>query len=230
MLRRSTYALALALALSIALVPTVLAGGWAVSTLDAAPASFRAGESQTIGFTIRQHGVEPVRAEQFGGEVSVRARPVEAGQPIVFPARADGPIGHYVAEVRFPSAGGWVWEIVQGPFAPQPLGSLTVQPAPAPSAVPTVASAPAPAPIVASAPAPAPVAPAAVPASAPGSAPLVAPAAAPAVTRGPTVSGAVLALAALVAGAAATLALLALGRRPDLVAPAFGDRPATARG
>jgi hypothetical protein len=206
MLRRSTCALVLALALSIALAPTALAGGWAVSTLDAAPAEFRAGESQTIGFTIRQHGATPVRVEQFGGEVGVRVRPVEDGQPLVFPARPEGPIGHYVVEVRFPSAGGWVWEIAQGPFAPQPLGSLTVQPAPAPVAVATVA----PAPI-----APAAVAPAAV---------------APVPSRRPAVPGAVLPLAALVAGAAATLALVALARRPDLVAAAFGERAATARG
>ena len=145
MFRRSMRALALALGLLTALASPALAGGWAVATLDSAPSTFRAGESYPIGFTIRQHGVTPVRAEQFGGEVAIRVRPAEGGPPIVFPARAEGPVGHYLVDLRFPRAGAWSWEIVQGPFAPQSLGALTVEPAAAPTAPPTLVPAPAPA-------------------------------------------------------------------------------------
>ena len=88
MFGRSIRALALALGLLAALAPPALAGGWAVTTLDGAPAVFRAGQSQTVGFTIRQHGVTPVRAEQLGGEVAVgdgrgRALWIE-GEPHLF--------------------------------------------------------------------------------------------------------------------------------------------------
>jgi hypothetical protein len=149
MFRRSIRALAIALGLLTALASPALAGGWAVATLDAAPAVFRAGQSHTIGFTIRQHGLTPVRAEQLGGEVAIRVRPAEGGPAIVFPARPEGLLGHYAADVRFPRAGGWSWEIVQGPFGPQSLGALTVEPAAAPTA-----AAAAPARAVAVAPAP----------------------------------------------------------------------------
>ena len=192
MLRRSTHALALALVLLTALASPALAGGWAVATLDSAPAVFRAGESYPIGFTIRQHGVTPVRAEQFGGEVAVRIRSDLTGSPIVFPARTDGPVGHYVADVRFPREGAWSWEILQGRFAPQPLGALTVQAAPAL----------APAPVAALAPAAMPTRSVAAPAP-PGTSPDF---------------GVILLVAAPFAVVAATLALVALARRPDLAA------------
>src|SRR5262249_30497491 len=48
---------------------------------------------------------------------------------LVFPARPAGAAGHYVAEVRFPSAGNWLWEVDQSPFGPQKLGTLAVLPA-----------------------------------------------------------------------------------------------------
>jgi len=38
------------------LVPTTLAGGWAVVTLDELPAQVVAEKSVTIGFMVRQHG------------------------------------------------------------------------------------------------------------------------------------------------------------------------------
>lgn len=144
MFGRPIRALALAVALLAALAPTAMAGGWAVTTLDAVPAGVRAAQSLSIGFTIRQHGVTPVRAEAYGGQVAIRIRADMAGPPVTFPARADGAVGHYLAEVRFPSAGLWTWEVEQGPFAPQPLGTVTVEgPVAMPAATPAVAPAPA---------------------------------------------------------------------------------------
>jgi hypothetical protein len=110
------------------------AGGWAVSTLDAMPQP-KAGEDVDVGFTMRQHGRTPVDVEDAG--ITTRS---EDGTTAFWPARHDGPTGHYIATVRFPTAGTFTWEINQGWFGPQPLGTIEVPdgtgvpapPAPAP--------------------------------------------------------------------------------------------------
>src|SRR5919197_1411768 len=81
-----------------------LAGGWAVTTLDALPQQMQAGQTNRIGFMMRQHGV----------------------QPITFGTIAEGGPGHYVAEVTFPHDGEWVWYVDQAPFQPQTLGAITI--------------------------------------------------------------------------------------------------------
>jgi hypothetical protein len=138
------------------LVAPASAGGWAVSTLDSLPSSIQAGESYKVGFTMRQHGVEPVN---FGAP-EIRIRLGSTMQS--FKALRDGD-GHYSATVKFPSAGTWTWMIDQVPFATQELGTLAVVavPAAAPVAVaepaPAKVAAPEPAPAVVAAPEPAPV-------------------------------------------------------------------------
>lgn len=101
-----------------------LAGGWAVTTFDELPPKFRAGETYTLGYTIRQHGQTPVQVE----ETQIVARSEESGT-VRFAGRPDGPVGHYVAEVHFPEAGQWSWEVIQGEFGPQELGIITILPA-----------------------------------------------------------------------------------------------------
>jgi hypothetical protein len=101
------------------------AGGWAMSSLDpmAVPV---AGQETVVGFTIRQHGVTPVNPDDQGGEpvaVAVRSAP---GHEAVFPARQQGPTGHYVADVTFPESGRASWEIRQGWFGPQDLGAIDI--------------------------------------------------------------------------------------------------------
>ena len=101
------------------------AGGWAMSSLD--PMSVPvAGEPVEVGFTIRQHGVTPVNPDDQGGEpVAVVVRSTSGGE-VLFPARQDGPTGHYVADVTFPHAGGARWEIRQGWFGTHDLGEIDV--------------------------------------------------------------------------------------------------------
>ena len=115
--------LGLALLGLLALVGPVLAGGWAVTTLDALPEDgFRTGETYRVGYMIRQHGQTPYPGART--EIIIRS---SAGEASRFPGVAEGTVGHYVAEVTFPAAGDWSWEVTQGPFEPQKLGSLRVQ-------------------------------------------------------------------------------------------------------
>lgn len=107
-----------------------VAGGWAVSTLDAVPVP-SAGEVVQVGFTIRQHGVSPLNPD---GEVGIVVRST-GGSEQYFPAEPVGEIGHHVAPVVFPEEGTFTWAVRQGWFAEQDLGSITVGPSTAGSSV-----------------------------------------------------------------------------------------------
>ena len=101
---------------------SVTAGGWAVTTLDPIPRAPTAGGDMRGGFTVRQHGVTPVSVD--GVAISIE-RPGGADRR-TFEAAEDGPVGHYVAVVRFPSSGAWSWQVQPGWFAPQELGTVSV--------------------------------------------------------------------------------------------------------
>lgn len=120
MLRRAMLSFALAAGLMV--TPSLaLAGGWATTTLDTVPDQVRAGETYRIGYTILQHGVSPFASRA----TAVRIRSSETGADQIFPAQHDGPAGHYVAHVRFPTAGAWTWEITHE-FGGQKLAPVTV--------------------------------------------------------------------------------------------------------
>jgi hypothetical protein len=144
---RSLVAGTCAIVTLFTLAGTVLAGGWAVTTLDALPeGGFQAGQTYRLGYTIRQHGQTPVN----GAKTAITITPASQGTRHVFPGVADGQPGHYVAEVTFPSEGVWDWQVSQEPYAMQSLGTVTVTPAPAADhatgmAVSLVTSAPVPA-------------------------------------------------------------------------------------
>jgi hypothetical protein len=126
--------------LALATAPTAFAGGWAVTTLDELPATLNAGETYAVGYTIRQHGQTPLVTSQSAIEI----RDAKGGGLQRFPGKADGAQGHYVAQVRFPSAGEWQWSADQSPFQPQALGGITiVAAAPVPVLQPVTAPAPA---------------------------------------------------------------------------------------
>lgn len=97
------------------------AGGWAMTSLDAAPNPV-AGVALDVGFTIRQHGVTPVNPD---GEVGINVRSA-SGSEKFFPATAVGPRGHFVARVRIATPGSSTWQMRQGWFAPQDLGRIDV--------------------------------------------------------------------------------------------------------
>jgi hypothetical protein len=122
--------------------PVVWAGGWAVTMLDELPAVIRAGETYPIGYTIRQHGQTRFTSARSGIEI----RAAKGGTSQRFAGVAEGAPGHYVAQVRFPEPGEWEWFADQTPFAPQPLGTISVLPLGV-APVPTAASVAQPAPV-----------------------------------------------------------------------------------
>ena len=80
--------------------------------------------TRQVGFTIRQHGQTPVNPDS--GTIGIRLVNQASGQAFEFAATQTGPTGHYVATVRVPTAGSWSWEVLQGWFAPQDLGTIAV--------------------------------------------------------------------------------------------------------
>ena len=111
-----------AVALTLLMGGAAVAGGWAVTTLDPLPRPPVANRSTAVGFTVRQHGATPIAIDNTA-IVIVR---LGGADRHVFPGRAEGPIGHYVSDVRFPSSGSWNWQVEQGWFGTQELGSVTV--------------------------------------------------------------------------------------------------------
>ena len=118
-MKRAALGFLTVLAVVLGLSWPAQAGGWAVTTLDPLPAA-QPGEPMSVGFTIRQHGVTPVDLT----DVAIVVYSAD-GAPLTFPARSDGTLGHYVADVTVP-AGTHRWEVVQGSFGPQDLGPLVV--------------------------------------------------------------------------------------------------------
>lgn len=114
--------LVLAAMFALALSSPALAGGWAVTTLDSVPDAFDAGQTYSIGYTIRQHGVTPVSVDR----TEIRVTHSDSGKRLSFRGVPEGPVGHYVAKVTIPAAGTWTWDVTQGPFEAQPLGTITV--------------------------------------------------------------------------------------------------------
>lgn len=101
------------------------AGGWAVGSLDAVPDA-TAGGTVKVGFTILQHGVRPVDLlVEPGTDVGIVIVDSD-GSETFFPATSDGPVGHYIAQVRFPEVGVVQGSLRMGWFADQPLGPLAI--------------------------------------------------------------------------------------------------------
>ena len=123
---RSFLSTAVAIGISLSCAVPALAGGWAVTTMDELPPDgFRAEQTYRLGYTIRQHGSTPVEA----ATTEIRVRSAKGGGVVAaFPGVPDGVPGRYVAEVRFPAPGDWIWEVTQGPFPMQSLGTVTVAP------------------------------------------------------------------------------------------------------
>ena len=126
MLRRTTLPFVLVVIAALALTPIVLAGGWAVITLDQLPAQVIAGQPLTIGFMVRQHGHTP----WVNDNVSVSAKQADTGESFVVRATPEGDSGHYAATLNFPHSGTWNWSISSNLYPPQqPMPALNVLPA-----------------------------------------------------------------------------------------------------
>lgn len=124
MSRRALSSL-IALALSFVLVPAAAAGGWAISTLDQLPGEVHAGETVSLGFMVRQHGVTPTNDV----DPYVQADNPESGESVRAYAVQEGEVGHFVVEIVFPAAGTWEWSIVPAPFEGVQFQPLNVLPA-----------------------------------------------------------------------------------------------------
>jgi hypothetical protein len=123
--RRLLASLVLATATSLSLIGPALAGGWAVTSFDRFPAELHAGETYTLVFTIRQHGVRPFD----GAQSAIRIWNPKSGETFRFAASpAKGGNGQYMARVSVPVEGAWRWEVDQNPFGVQDLGEISVLP------------------------------------------------------------------------------------------------------
>jgi plastocyanin len=98
------------------------AGGMATVHLDEAPSDVRVGVPVSIGFKVMQHDVTPVNVD----EAMVAATHRTSGESLQVKATQTGAIGHYVAEVTFPTAGSWKWSITPAPFAGTSFESIEV--------------------------------------------------------------------------------------------------------
>src|SRR5438105_13523803 len=113
LLRRLPRALRIALGPALAVLVVVfmatpvLAGGWAVTSLDPLPAGLQAGQTYRLGYVIRQHGVT------LFDKATPQIRIQQGDQQLTFRGFPSGDPGHYVSEVQFPSAGSWTWVVDQ---------------------------------------------------------------------------------------------------------------------
>jgi hypothetical protein len=130
--------------LFLAIAPAVLAGGWAVISLDGMPGEIRAGEPWTVGFTVLQHGQTPVHKLDAGYngaliEPMLTAQNTASNERVRAVATPTEEVGHFVVEVTFPSEGEWEWTIHPNPlmgetqFEPLNVLPAVASSAPAPS-------------------------------------------------------------------------------------------------
>lgn len=120
-MKRTTLAIGVTLLLAVAFTGTVLAGGWAVITLDELPGEVKANQPLEIGFMIRQHGATPLS----GQSPMVKANLVGSKKSVIVAASDEGEEGHYAATLTLPQAGEWEW-VIEAFGGAQPMPSLTV--------------------------------------------------------------------------------------------------------
>lgn len=100
---------------------SAMAGGWVIVTLDELPGTVIANEPISVGFTVRQHGQTLVNLGLPGPTIAARNRLTD--ETVSVAAHHDDFLGHYRAEVTFPQAGLWTWQI-----EPNPFGSIAQMP------------------------------------------------------------------------------------------------------
>jgi len=108
-----------------AMMPSALAGGWAITAFVSLPDEFEAGRTYTLSYTILQHGVTPVD----NANSVVLFTSVAGDETVTFEATATGDPGRYRVDVTVPSEGAWEMEVTQGPFEAHDFGVIDVSPA-----------------------------------------------------------------------------------------------------
>jgi hypothetical protein len=107
MTRMTRFAGLLALAASLLLAAPAAAGGSVTASVTDTPDGPVAGQGATIGVDLKQHGVTPISWERLFFIGTERT----SGETVFAEGRPEGPVGHYVIQVTFPSAGQWDWRL-----------------------------------------------------------------------------------------------------------------------
>lgn len=98
--------LLLVLAVAAVAAPVASAGGWATVGLSSLPTGTPSGEEWSVNMTVLQHGRTPLE-----GIAPVLTITNDRGDSKQFTGRPTGKPGVYHANVIFPSAGTWRYEI-----------------------------------------------------------------------------------------------------------------------
>jgi hypothetical protein len=106
--RRSLLPIPLALLLAVVAAPPALGGGFATAGLSSTPDGVAPGEPWKVEITVLQHGRTPLD----GLTPMVRIRSGDKSGE--FAAKPTGRPGVYRAEVVFPAAGRWHYEVLDG--------------------------------------------------------------------------------------------------------------------
>ena len=125
----------LVLAAAAVLAPAASGGGFATVGLSSMPSDdLKAGGTWSVDITVLQHGQTPL--ENIHPSVTLRGEDGAVAGP--FAAVATPGAGVYHAEVRFPSAGTWTYEVNDGFTQVHTFKPVEVGPASAPSSFPTL--------------------------------------------------------------------------------------------
>jgi hypothetical protein len=116
--------LLLAVGLLLVAAPAAHAGGWATVGLSSTPV----GQTWNVDLTVLQHGVTPLTDVKPAVTISSGATTK------TFAAKPTGKPGVYRAQVVFPSAGRWSYEVDDGFISEQPHTYPAVQISAAPAA------------------------------------------------------------------------------------------------
>ena len=111
----------LAVGLWLVLAPAAQAGGWATVGLSSTPDGMAPGKQWVVDLTVLQHGVTPLTDVKPAVVIS------SGDQREVFAAKPTGKPGVYRAEVVFPSAGRWTYQIDDGFISQMPHTYPAVQ-------------------------------------------------------------------------------------------------------
>ena len=120
--------------LALVAVPAATAGGWATVGLSSLPDDIEAGGTWSVDLTILQHGRTPLE----GVTPVVRLNRDGGSETFTFTAKPTDTIGVYRAEVRFPAAGTWRYEIWDGFTQTHTYKPVEVSPPGSPSSFPTM--------------------------------------------------------------------------------------------
>jgi hypothetical protein len=106
--RRSMLLVPVALAVLLITAPGAAGGGFATAGLSSTPEGIAAGTPWSVDITVLQHGRTPLD----GLTPKVRIRSGDTTRQFI--ARPTGRPGVYRAEVVFPAAGRWSYEVLDG--------------------------------------------------------------------------------------------------------------------